>query len=173
MPRTRTLLSMIVVCLTASVSQATIFQFDAYLDGLQETPPNGSPGTGYGSLFLDDTTGNWSVTNGVFSDLTASANNAHIHGPAAAGSGPAGVIAPLTFDPATSGTWGGSGTFTAAQMADLQNSLYYVNIHSGNFPGGEIRGQLLLVPEPSPVALVGLGLALLAVGRRRTLARSA
>jgi uncharacterized protein (UPF0276 family) len=58
-------------------------------------------------------------------------------------------------------------------MADLQNSLYYVNIHSGNFPGGEIRGQLLLVPEPSPVALVGLGLALLAVGRRRTLARSA
>jgi len=60
------LLSMIVVCLTASVSQATIFQFDAYLDGPQETPPNGSPGTGYGSLFLDDTTGNWSVTNGVF-----------------------------------------------------------------------------------------------------------
>jgi len=165
MLRVRTLLSAIAVCLAASLSQAATFQFDANLDGLQETPPNASPGFGFGSLFLDDTTGNWSVTNGVFQDLIGTANNAHIHGPAPAGT-PAGVVVGLTFDPATSGTWGGSGTFTAAQMADLMNELYYVNIHSTTFPGGEIRGQLLLVPEPSTATLLGLGIALFAVRRR-------
>jgi hypothetical protein len=158
---------LIVVCLTASVSQATIFEFDAYLDGLQETPPNGSPATGFGSLFLDDTSGNWSVSNGTFQSLVGTSNNAHIHGPAAPGVGPAPVIAPLTFDfGVTSGNWSGTGTFTAPQMADLMNGLYYVNIHSTAFPGGEIRGQLQLVPEPSPAALVGLGIALLAMRRR-------
>jgi uncharacterized protein (TIGR03382 family) len=39
----------------------------------------------------------------------------------------------------------------------------YVNIHSQAFPGGEIRGNL--IPTPGAVALVGL--AGLAMGRRR------
>jgi hypothetical protein len=43
------------------------------------------PGFGFGTLFLDDTNGNWSIADGVFQDLIAAANNAHIHGPAPAG----------------------------------------------------------------------------------------
>jgi hypothetical protein len=33
----------------------------------------------------------------------------------------------------------------------------YWNIHSTTFPGGEIRGFLVAVPEPSSLALLGLG----------------
>jgi hypothetical protein len=38
-----------------------------------------------------------------------------------------------------------------------------MNVHDANFPGGEIRGQLLLVPEPSTIGLLGLGLGSLAL----------
>ena len=83
------------------------------------------------------------------------------------------MIHGLTFDfGVNSGNYSnGAGltTFTAPQMADLINGLYYVNIHSTFRPGGEIRGQILLVPEPSTAALVGLGIGLLAVVRRRSL----
>ena len=33
-------------------------------------------------------------------------------------------------------------TITPAQYGDLAAGLYYVNIHTARFPGGEIRGQL-------------------------------
>jgi hypothetical protein len=32
---------------------------------------------------------------------------------------------------------------TPAQVADLKAGLYYFNVHSANFGGGEIRGQIL------------------------------
>ena len=52
-------------------------------------------------------------------------------------------------------------------MADLINGLYYVNIHTTFRPAGEIRGQILLVPEPGTAALVGrLLIGLLAAARR-------
>jgi hypothetical protein len=46
-------------------------------------------------------------------------------------------------------TGGTSGTFTAgpfavtpAQVANMRAHLWYINLHSVNFPGGEIRGQV-------------------------------
>jgi hypothetical protein len=169
------LLSVIAVCLGASAGQALNLEFAINLDGLQETPPVATPASGTGSLFLDDVTGNYTIS-GTFQDLIGTSNNAHIHGPAAVGAGPAGVIHGLTFDlGVTSGNYSnGAGltTFTAPQMADLINGLYYVNIHSTFAPGGEIRGQILLVPEPSTSALLGLGMGLLAGVRRRAIARS-
>ena len=173
MPRARLLLSVIAVCLGASASQALNLEFAINLDGLQETPPIATPATGTGSLFLDDVTGIYTIS-GTFQDLIGTSNNAHIHGPAAVGT-PAGVIHGLTFDfGVNAGNYSnGAGltTFTGPQMADLINGLYYVNIHSTFAPGGEIRGQILLVPEPSTAALLGLGMGLLAV-RRRSIARS-
>jgi hypothetical protein len=41
------------------------------------------------------------------------------------------------------------GPLTPAQVADLMNGLSYINIHTSQFPGGEIRGQIL----PSTVAV--------------------
>src|SRR6185295_9727008 len=34
-------------------------------------------------------------------------------------------------------------TLTTGQVQDLKNGLLYINVHSSNFPNGEIRGQFL------------------------------
>ncbi|MEX2113185.1 MAG: CHRD domain-containing protein [Pirellulales bacterium] len=155
------------LCCAPHATAATIL-FDILLDGLQETPPVATTGIGSGSLTLDDLTGDYTIS-GTFSDLLGTSNNAHIHGPAAVGVGPAGVIVGLIFDfGVTSGAFSGAGTFTAPQMADLLAELYYVNIHSSIQPGGEIRGQITQVPEPASVVLMAVGgLALTAVWRAR------
>jgi hypothetical protein len=46
----------------------------------------------------------------------------------------------------------------AALIAGAQTGQAYINIHTNAFRGGEIRGYLVGVPEPSPLALFGFGL---------------
>lgn len=46
----------------------------------------------------------------------------------------------------------GVATLTEGQEADLLAGRYYLNIHSGEFSGGELRANL--VPEPSSLALL-------------------
>lgn len=48
---------------------------------------------------------------------------------------------------------------------DLFNGGLYFQVHTLNFPNGELRGQLLPVPEPGTLALIGMGSILLV--RRR------
>jgi len=70
---------------------------------------------------------------------------------------------------------GGVPQAEAALIAGIQNGQTYFNIHTQNFPAGEIRGQLSLVPVPKPSSLASLALlggALLSLGairRRRAL----
>lgn len=45
----------------------------------------------------------------------------------------------------TSGTSQGTITLTAEQVSTILSGNAYVNIHTEAFPGGEIRGQILLV----------------------------
>jgi CHRD domain/PEP-CTERM motif len=62
------------------------------------------------------------------------------------------------------------GTTASAEIAltsAIANDRAYLNIHSQTFGGGEIRGFLLPVPEPSSVALFGVG-GLLLVKRCRS-----
>jgi hypothetical protein len=54
---------------------------------------------------------------------------------------------------------GNSGNTLTGQLNNLMNGLTYINFHTSQNGGGEIRGQILLVPEPSTVVLLGLGLA--------------
>src|SRR5207249_387416 len=93
----------------------------------------------------------------------------HIHGLAGPGVA-APIIIALTLDQpgATTGTFSGSGTLTAAQITGMENGQTYVNVHSNVFPSGEIRGQLFLVPEPSSVMLACTGIfGLFFIGRRK------
>jgi hypothetical protein len=154
--------------LVSEATAATIF-FSATINGAQETPAVVTTGTGTASLTLDDVTGAWNLT-GSFSNLQGNANNAHIHGPAPVGVAAA-PIKGLSFTAGvTSGTISGSdsltGVFSGSQMNDLKNGLYYVNVHSTFATGGEIRGQLVQIPEPTS-AVLSMGVLTCALLRRR------
>ena len=104
---------------------------------LAPAPGAGSSGSGTATLSLDMTTK--VLTYKIeYSGLTGPATAAHIHGPAQPGANAPPVIpfanaaSPIT----------GTATLTDAQMADLHNGLYYVNIHTAANRGGEIRGQI-------------------------------
>ena len=56
----------------------------------------------------------------------------------------------------------------SALLAGMAAGQTYLNIHTMGNPGGEIRGVLApQVPEPATIALTTLGLAALAIVRRR------
>ena len=108
----------------------------------------------------------WNIT---FSGLSGSETAAHIHGPAPVGVN-AGVQVPLS----TGSPKVGSAALSPAQIADLKAGLYYVNIHSNLFPGGEIRGQILALPtvpasQNWSLALLALALVGAVVLMRRRL----
>lgn len=109
--------------------------FVATLNGSQETPPNSSTATGRATLLLspDEKTARVSL---VFSGLTSAQTDAHIHGPAIPG-----VAAPPVFPMPLGQLSDFQINLTPAQVQDLKNGLLYVNVHSSNFPAGEIRGQ--------------------------------
>ncbi len=113
--------------------------FEASLSAGQEVPPAASSASGAAEVQFNENTNKltWKVT---YTGLSGPATAGHIHGPAAVGQN-AGVVIPfaanLTAQPVT-----GETTITPAQYADLAAGLYYVNIHTARFPGGEVRGQL-------------------------------
>ncbi|HXG58569.1 MAG TPA: CHRD domain-containing protein, partial [Thermoanaerobaculia bacterium] len=122
-------------------AQTTTFQ--AVLTGSQEAPtPNTSTAYGFATIVIDSTrtqlTANVKVTG-----LTTPVTGAHIHKEAAGVAGP--VVVSFNAPASLSGNRI-TGTFTIASgladdiIANPQN--YYVNVHTTQYPGGEIRGQL-------------------------------
>lgn len=150
-------------------SQAATYSLFASLDGAQEVPSVPTPGTGTGVMTYDNVTNllSWNIT---FSDLLAGTTVAHFHGPAAPGMGASPIVTiPLGASLGmTSGTLLGSATITDTNEAQLLSDLWYINIHTSLHPGGEIRGQVQVVPIPAALWLFGSGLlALVALVRRR------
>jgi hypothetical protein len=111
------------------------------LTGAQQTPPFFTNASGSGALTL--VTDETQVTVEMsFSNLSGSQTAAHIHGPA-----PVGATAPVLFDLGTGQITNATFAVTPAQVAQLKAGLLYFDVHTANFPNGEIRGQIL--PNPA------------------------
>ncbi len=120
--------------------------FTAYLSGAQEVPAVSTSATGYARIFVNEAAGTMTYTV-VFSGLSSAQNAAHIHSPAAIGAN-APVAVNFGVVGGTSGTITGTANITPTQLAQFRAGQGYVNVHSVNFPGGEIRGQ---IARPRPV----------------------
>jgi len=152
-----------VVLVIGSFADAATIPLTAFIDGDQVVSggppaltPTGSSAKGVGVFEFDTDTSMLSyeiLFTEVLLDGTETA--AHIHGPAAAGDA-ADVLITLPLGDFKSGTVDIS-SIAGASASDLLSDLWYVNIHSTAFPEGEIRGQIIGVPEPATV-----GMALLA-----------
>jgi hypothetical protein len=107
------------------------------LTGSQETPPVTTNGLGAGR-FIIDTCANTLTYRIVFSGMTSPEIAAHFHGSSDIGF-PSGVVHPLPPGNVKTGVW----NYPESLEADILGGRVYVNIHSANFGGGELRGQLV------------------------------
>jgi CHRD domain len=113
----------------------------ATLTGAAEVPgPGDTNGTGTATLKLNQGRGKVCFVL-TARNITLPATGAHIHVGAAGIAGD--VVVPLT-PPDASGVSAGCVTATRATIKAIKKnpSLYYVNIHTSDFPAGAIRGQL-------------------------------
>lgn len=180
-------------------AQATIYTFDAFLSGPNESPANGSPGTGF-ALVNYDNTANTLQVQVLFAGLLGTTTASHIHAATAVPfTGTAGVATttptfagfPLgvtsgsysnvlnltsasSYNPSYVSANGGTpASAQAALVAAMFAGTSYLNVHSTVVPGGEIRGFLVLVPEPSTFALFGFGgVVLMARARKNAAGKS-
>jgi hypothetical protein len=168
-------LALLLCAFAAAPALAAPSIFTASLDGLSESPPNGSTGTGFSQVEFDPVAHTMRVY-ADFLDLVGTTTVCHIHGPTlVAGSGTAGVATTTptfpgfptgvtagtydqTFDMTQASSYNPSfvtanGGTTASAEAALYQALLdgkaYFNLHTTSYGGGEIRGFLQLV-DPTP-----------------------
>lgn len=111
------------------------------LSGAQEVPPNGSSASGTGVAIIEPETRLISAQT-VTTGITGTAAHIHQAPGAVAGS----VIVPQTQTATGSGIWNSASgaSLTPAQYDDFFKGNLYFNVHSAAFPGGEIRGQIVV-----------------------------
>jgi hypothetical protein len=110
----------------------------ATLSGAAETPAGDPAGSGTAKITFDVSEG--LVCWSVIVKGTATPVAAHIHKAAAGAAGP--VVVPIGT-PAKGATKGCAAAGRALIKDIIANpSQYYVNVHTGAFPAGAVRGQL-------------------------------
>ena len=139
---------------------APIPTFRSTLSPASETSPVTSTATGSATYTIEGNTLHYTVS---VADLTTTPVAAHIH------LGPVGVAGPIIFDFFPAGTTiptaltnasfaSGTIDLTSANISNrpnvtisgdslrklLNTAQIYTNVHTSRFPGGEIRGQILV-----------------------------
>ena len=121
---------------TGGINGTTARLYITGLDWSQPVPP--SPTTSFGTAIARTSLASAQTVDFSLSFRVSSAETAaHIHGPALAGSNaPAIVTLPNgEFRDFTV-------TLTTQQVHDMANGQLYIDVHTENFPQGEIRGQI-------------------------------
>jgi hypothetical protein len=136
------LLAIVAVAMIAFAPSAHAVQrFTTSLSGAAEVPGPGDPtGSGSASITINRGIGEvcWSIS---VSDLTSPAVAAHIHVGSVTVAGP--IVVTLSPPDATGTSSDCTPVDRALAKAIAKNpAAYYVNVHTTDFPGGAVRGQL-------------------------------
>src|SRR6516164_7019791 len=181
MRRYKMLMLLAALMLPVAGAHAKPTTFVTNLLGANELPPTGSTATGSATITLDPAANTLRVQV-TFSGLTSNTVMAHIHcclaslfananvGVATTVSAfpgfPLGVtsgtydhvlalIIASSYNPAFVTLQGGTvANAEAALINGIQNGETYLNIHTVNFPSGEIRGLLVAAPAPAQLSLL-------------------
>jgi hypothetical protein len=117
------------------------------LNGANEVPPRNTQATGTATLVLY-ATGEllWSIEHNV-----AAVTAGHFHIAPAGSNGPVTIGFPSPASPIV-----GAALLNQTQLDALLAGNIYINIHSTTFPGGEIRGQVMMM-ETQACSCAGAG----------------
>jgi len=159
-------------------SQGASMTFNINANGIKEVNMSGSPagdpdGTAVGTIMIDDGTGGttgFAVFNLTLANLDTPFSANHFHMAPATTTG--GIFLGLG-NPETIRT----GNIMAGTVPNLSSTAidavmanpgaFYYNLHNSPFPGGAVRDQLTIVPEPSTISLGILGVGLVAAFQYR------
>lgn len=122
--------------LTAVPAYAETTNFTAELAPAADAADSTASGSLEAAYDSDTMEFSWTVT---YDGLTGPATAAHFHGPAAEGEDASPVV-PIEGDLAS--PIEGSATLTEEQVTQLTDGMWYINIHTDQYPNGEIRGQV-------------------------------
>lgn len=188
----RALMAVLGLAVMVTPALAHVEVFYGTLSGLNESPPNSSPGTGWARATIDFDLVTMRV-EAQFSGLTGTTTAAHIHARNNSSTANGGVATMLpsftgfplgvssgsmdtTFDMAQASSYNASfitnngGTVSSAFNAlvgKMRSGLTYFNVHTSTFGGGEVRADLQPVPEPATMTAVGLGVIALLRRKRK------
>ena len=189
-------LALLATSLLSAVAPAATFIYSGILSAANEVPPTSSPGLGIALVSYTDASNSIFVSTS-FAGLTSGTAAAHIHCCAPVGSnGPVATTTPYfagfplgvtngsfsttldlasssSYNPAFITTYGSIDAARVALLTGLASGLSYFNIHTADFPDGEIRAQLTplqaAVPEPATwlLTIIGFGAVGATIRRRR------